>query len=338
MNDTNVIDMHVHFGAPENEESECYWSKEFQKSAAYYAMLLITKSIFKKIDIQRIKNQIFETIDGATHINHSVLLAMDEVYDTQGQVHPEWTHLYVPNNYIVKLSRENERILFGCSVHPYRSDWQDELDFSLENHTVLCKWIPSSQQIDPTSAQCAPFYRTLADHKLPLLCHAGPEYAIPTSKKQYNQYNNPKYIRQVLEQGVAVIIAHCALPYFWFFDADCQDDFREFMKLVEAADQKGWQLYADISAIATPLRAPYIKQILDSVPPERLLLGSDYPIPISELTYNRSKNFFSWLKFVFQVMFMKNQLDKNYLLLQKMGFDKSVFTNAAKLFSKIEYR
>jgi predicted TIM-barrel fold metal-dependent hydrolase len=326
------------FGAPVNKESECYWSQEFQKTAAYYAMLLITKSIFKKIDIQRIKNQIFDTINSSIQIDRSVLLAMDEVYDDRGVVHPEWTHLYVPNNYIVKLANENNRILFGCSVHPYRPDWQEQLDYSLGNQTVLCKWIPSSQQIDPTSEKCLPFYQKLAHHKLPLLCHAGPEYAIPTSNKNFNRYNNPKFIRTALEQGVVVIIAHCALPYFWFFDADYQDDFREFMKLVEEADQKGWQLYADISAMATPLRAPYIKQILDKVQSERLLLGSDYPIPLSELTYNRSKNFFSWLKFTFKVMFMKNQLDKNYLVLQKMGFDKSVFTNAAKLFLQIKYR
>jgi len=33
--------MHIHFGAPEDVQSGCYWSKEFEKTAAYLAMLLL---------------------------------------------------------------------------------------------------------------------------------------------------------------------------------------------------------------------------------------------------------------------------------------------------------
>jgi len=335
-----IFDVHIHFGAPKDEQSGCYWSEEFTKTAAYYAMLLLTKSLFKKVDIKRVKKNILKTVNKSKYVTKSVLLAMDETYDENGNVHQEWTHLCVPNTYIVSLAQENERVLFGASVHPYRNDWAEELDFCLENKAVLCKWIPSSQMINPAHNKCKPFYKKLADHQLPLLCHAGPEYAIPTSDADYNEFNNPKYLRKALDLGVTVIIAHCAMPYWGLLDVDYQDDFKEFLKLFEEADKNNWNLYADLSAICSPFRIGYIEEILkksDTIPHQKLVFGSDYPIPLSELSYNKSVNFFSWLRFIFKVMLMKNPLDKNYLLIKEMGFDDCVFTNARELFSSIQY-
>lgn len=335
--ESEIIDVHIHFGAPKDEKSGCYWSEEFTKTAAYYAMLLLTKSLFKKINIRRVKKHILGAINGSKFVNKSVLLAMDQVYDENGAAHPERTHLYVPNRYLADLAENNSRVLFGASVHPYRSGWSEKLDFCLEKRAVLCKWLPSSQLINPEHPKCIPFYKKLADRKLPLLCHAGPEYTIPTSDKSFIEFNNPKHLRTALDQGVRVIVAHCSLPYFWFLDVDYQDDFKEFLSLVSEAEKKDWNLYADLSAICTPLRSPYIDQILSQVPAKRLLFGSDYPIPLFELSYNKSTHFFSWLRFILKVATQKNPLDKNYLLIKEMGFDESVFTNAAELFSQIKY-
>ena len=332
---SEIIDMHIHFGAPADAASGCYWSAEFEKTAAYYAMLFLTRSLFKKVDLSRVKSHLLETIRTARYINKAVLLALDEVYDLEGQVHPEWTHLHVPNQYLFQLTSEETKILAGCSVHPYRRDWEDQLDQAIARGTVLCKWIPSSQLINPAHPRCKPFYRKLIDHHLPLLCHAGPEHAIPAANRSYEEFNHPGHLREALEEGVTVIIAHCALPYFWIFDSNYQQDFREFLGLVEEAEKKNWNLYGDVSALATLLRAPYIKKILRKVPVQRLLFGSDYPIPLSEFTYNRSQNFLNWLRFLIRVWSLKNPLDKNYLVIKKMGFSEQIFTNASQLFSQI---
>jgi len=337
---TEVIDMHLHFGAPEDEESGCYWSEEFTKQPAYYAMLLLTGSLFKKIDIHHIRRHILKIINRSKSVNKSALLALDQVYDENGNVCKGYTHLFVPNKYISDLAKENSRLLFGASVHPYRNDWRKELDFCLRNKAVLCKWIASSQLINPEHPKCLPFYQKLADHKLPLLYHAGPEYAIPTSDKKYVEFNNPNYLRTALDQGVTVIVAHCAMPYFGLLDVDYQDDFEEFLKLFDEAEKNNWNLYADLSAICSPFRTRYIKIIkenLDKIPSSKLLYGSDYPIPLSELTYNKSTNFFSWLRFVLKVHLTKNPLDKNYLIINGMEFDDCIFTNAADLFANIQY-
>ncbi len=335
-----VIDIHVHFGAPHDEESGCYWSKKFTQTAAYYAMLLMARSLFKKINISQIRKQLLNMIDGSKYVDQCVLLALDQVYDSQGNLHQEWTHLYVPNRYLAALAAENNHILFGASVHPYRKDWSDELETCLAQKAVLCKWIPSSQQIDPSHPSCVPFYKKLADIQLPLLCHVGPEYTIPTSDNLYHEFNNPKYLRVALDLGVTVILAHCGMPYFGWLDEDYQDDFREFLRLFEESEKNDWQLYADLSAICSPLRTQYLKIIkerLEKIPVTRLLFGSDYPVPLSEFSFHQSPHFFSWLRHVLRVALMKNYLDKNYLLIKEMQFGDSVFTNAATLFKQIHY-
>ena len=332
---TETIDMHIHFGAPANEANGCYWSKEFAATPAYYAMLLLTKSLFRKVTYERIEKQLLGVINGANLTDKAVLLALDQVYDESGTLHREWTHLHTPNDLLFALARKYPRVLVGASVHPYRPDWEKELARCLENRAVLCKWIPSSQMINPDSDRCIPLYKELAAHHLPLLCHTGPEYAIPTSDKHYNKYNNPKYLRKALDQGVTVILAHCGLPYFWFMDVDYQDDFAEFRRLFSEAQHNDWKLYADVSALATPSRIPYIDTILNEIPADRLLYGSDYPVPISEFSYNQNRNFLLWLKFLLRLFRIKNPLDKNFRLIEDMGFSPDVFTNPQRLFALI---
>lgn len=331
-----IIDMHLHFGSPPDEASGCFWSEEFTQSVAYFAMLLITHSLFKKVTFERVRKQILKTINGSKHVQKSVLLALDLVYDKNGAPHPELTHLHVPNKFLAGLSRENDRVLWGASIHPYRKDWETELDFCLENGAVLCKLIPSTQIFNPADSRCIPFYKKLVAHNLPLLCHCGPEPAIPTSDEAFNEFNNPQYLRAALGLGVTVIIAHCSLPYFWIFDVAYQDDYEEFLKLFEESRQNDWRLFADLSALTTPTRNPYIEEIQQAIPPERLLFGSDYPVPIFELSYKKTNSFFRWIYLVIKMLFVKNLLDKNYLLIRQMGFDECIFTNANKLFSEIK--
>lgn len=333
-----IIDIHVHFGAPKDEESGCFWSREFTQTAAYYPMLLLTKSLFKKIDIHSVREHLLGVINGSRFVNKCVLLAMDQVYDESGKAHPEKTQLYVPNRYMAKLAKENSQVLFGASVHPFRNDWSEELDYCLENKAVLCKWIPSSQVINPTHQRLLPFYRKLADLSLPLLCHAGPEYAIPTSLELYNELNNPDLLRAPLDQGVTVIVAHCAMPYFGPLEKSIYVQyFEDFLKLVDQADARGWNLYADLLAICIPTRSEYVGRVLNRIPSRRLLFGSDYPIPITELCHHRGKSFLDRLMFIIEMSLTENLLEKNYHLIKEMGFGEAVLTNASRLFAKVKY-
>ena len=333
-----VIDIHVHFGAPEDQVSGCYWSEEFTKSPAFFAMLLITGHVFKKINLINIKTHMFSVLNKSKYTDKAVFLALDMVYDEAGNQHlKDKTHLYVPNEYIVQLAQENNKVLFGASVHPNSLDWSDRLDYYLQQKAVLCKWVQSSQLINPANPKYIQFYQKLASHKLPLLCHGGPEYSIPTSDDTFIEYNNPKYLRLALEQGVTVIVAHCATPYFGALDVDYKDDFDEFLKLFQDAEQYGWNLYADLSAVCIPTRSPYLERVKNEIDTRRLIYGSDYPILISAFSYGQPTNIFSRAISLIRLTLMKNLLDKNYIIIKEMGFDDHVFTNAQTLFDQIIY-
>jgi predicted TIM-barrel fold metal-dependent hydrolase len=336
--DPPVIDFHVHFGSPRDEASGCYWSEEFERTAAYAAMLLLTKNLFRKISYATVHKHMTDVVRGSRFVSQTVFLAMDQVYDSNGKACPDRTHLHVPNRCIAGIAAENPRILFGASVHPFRPDWEEELDRSLKEGAVLCKWIPSAHMIDfGETRRLERFYQRLADARLPLLCHAGPEYSIPSSfsEAEAHDANNPAHLRAALEHGVIVVVAHCALPYFGIFDSPYEDDFRAFLGLFNESSSKGWNLYADLSALTGFFRLPYVRDEILRLPHERLLMGSDYPIPISELCHSRRTDFFAWLKFFLKVMRLKNPLDKNYMLIREMGFSDCVFTNAGRLFSAI---
>jgi hypothetical protein len=133
-----VIDIHVHFGAPEDQVSGCYWSEEFTKSPAFLALLLITRNLFKHINLKNIKKHMFGVLNKSKFTDKAVFRALDMVYDEGGKSHlKDKTHLYVPNEYIVKLAQENSRVLFGASVHPYRPGCCDTLDYCLQQKSVL---------------------------------------------------------------------------------------------------------------------------------------------------------------------------------------------------------
>jgi hypothetical protein len=76
-------------------------------------MLLLTKSLFKKVDIYSVKKHMLAVIKGSKFVEKSVLLAMNQVYDENGVACPEKIHVYVPNHYISDLAKDNNQILLG---------------------------------------------------------------------------------------------------------------------------------------------------------------------------------------------------------------------------------
>jgi len=320
------IDIHIHLGGPGigngNDPNQCYWSRKFTFSPAFWVMRILTGNLLKKPTEESVWGHISDVIRGTNHLKKAVLLAMDEVY-SRGHQNPtkHRTHLYVSNEY-VHSKADGERILFGASVHPYCPNAVKRLEKCIKQGAVLCKWIPSSMGINLADKSCDAFYEKLARHNLPLLCHAGPEDAIPSTHKKFIKYNNPKYLRRALEIGVTLIIAHCALPYL----LPKQNYFDDLLNLFKAERNLPGRTYADISAFCTPLKLLYSKKVMNSIPSSRLIYGSDYPIPALSLAHMKKS-----------LVGTINPLDRNYLITRDMGFSDEVFaSNFERLIKKIK--
>lgn len=323
-----VIDVHVHV-AGTGSHSSCFISEKLRRSPAYLLMLATTGHLFGKVDDETIQEHILTTLRKAELVQQAVLLALDMVHDNQGRPQPHRTHLYVPNDHVARMAGLEPRALLGASVHPDRPDALDELERVAQLGAVLVKWIPSSQEINPSRKRYVPFYKKLAELGLPLLSHAGAEHAVPCSapEEEFRAFDDPTKLVAALEQGVRVIAAHCALPVF-----SRDEDYTEmFLDLMAQAEKERWELYADLSALAAPFphRVGLLKRILRELPHERLILGSDYPIPVSPLWPGAAgeMDLDEWAG----AMLTSNPLDRNLKVIKALGFSQQVLTNARKV-------
>jgi mannonate dehydratase len=219
----------------------------------------------------------------AAGIGRPMLLAFDYNYDPQGRRHPERSTFFVSNGYTRAVAAAHPGWEWICSVHPYRHDAVDALQRAVEQGARAVKWLPPAMGMDPASPQCDPFYAELQRLDLPLLTHGGHELAAKGGGHQ--EYGDPQRLRRALDQGVRVIVAHCASlgEVIDIRDAGKNKppsrNFRVFIDMMREPDY-ATHLYGDLSAVTQFNRAPEALQTLleaDDLHP-RLLNGSDYPL------------------------------------------------------------
>ncbi|MEW5741258.1 MAG: amidohydrolase family protein [Myxococcota bacterium] len=217
----------------------------------------------------------------------ALILAFDQTYTEDGTPRPELTEFYTPNEYVVRLARENPDCFVACaSIHPYRKDAVEALERAVDGGAVAVKWLPNAMYIDPSSPRCDAFYEALARLRVPLLTHAGEEKAVEAEEAQ--RFGNPLHLRRPLDAGVTVIVAHCASlgqnPDLDAPEVDGQrpwvDNFELFSRLMDEPKYAG-RLYGEVSAM---LQANRVGRPLSTVLTRtdwhsRLLNGSDYPLP-----------------------------------------------------------
>ena len=212
-----------------------------------------------------------------------VVLAFDHAYGADGTVDLADSEFYAPPDYAFDLAARHPADLWvATSVHPYRADALDRLDADAARGAVAVKWLPNAQRIDPADPRCRPFYRKLAALDLPLITHAGEERAVDAADAQL--LGNPLKLRPALEEGVRVVVAHCAsagaCPDLDLPDAPPAAAFDLFMRLMNEPRWEG-RLFGDVSAMPQFNRAgrPLREILLAGHLHHRLLNGSDYPLP-----------------------------------------------------------
>jgi predicted TIM-barrel fold metal-dependent hydrolase len=324
-----VIDIHLHIGGKGNS-SPCKMSRKFLHSASYLYMVVRSGISLKELSRDHdtvLRKTMIERLNNASGIDFGVFLAFDSVYKENGEIDEKNSHMVTPNNYVMDIARDNPKVLFGASVHPNRGFTKgiEELDRCIEGGAVLIKWIPNSQIIDPSDRNYKWFYRKLADENLPLLCHTGPEHGIPVIKTEYQELGDPRKLRLALDTGVKVIAAHCATSLFSWE----KSYLGELSEMFNERERRGWNLYADISAMCILFRVPIIDALLKKIPHDRMVLGSDYPIPVDRMP----PEFIETLTFheYSEIAKIDNPIEKNYRQLLAMNFPKEAMTKAASI-------
>ena len=212
----------------------------------------------------------------------AMLFAFDWARDEAGAPMQDMSTYHAGDEHIAGLAAaQPAHFEWVASVHPYDPSALDRLDAVVARGARAIKWLPSAQNIDPSSPRCDRFYARLAALKLPLITHAGDEQAVVGFGEHLG---NPLRLRRPLDAGVRVVVAHCAsLGHGEELDAKgvaAQPlNFDLFVRLMDEPQYRGL-LYGDISAVVQSNRVDVIPTLLSRRDwQDRLLNGSDYPLP-----------------------------------------------------------
>lgn len=212
-----------------------------------------------------------------------MLFAFDHAHDDQGAEDRAHSTFHVPNRWAAQVAQHHaDRFGWVASVHPYRDDAVVALQQAIDRGALALKWLPSAMNIDLRSARCRPVYHLLARTRLPLVVHCGEEKAVPGAGR--DAFGNPLLVREPLRHGVRVIVAHCAsLGEALDLDARAPGEVPAFELFARLMDEREWQgrLFGDVSAVfqVNRRRAVWRTIIGRTDWHERLLHGSDYPLP-----------------------------------------------------------
>lgn len=331
MLDRKVIDIHAHMFGTGDAIKGMFVSQEFFSSPAFSSMLMYLNTPPSAATDGKIRQVLLEEVESSGSIDYAVFLAMDGVYKNGKFVASE-THLVVPNDYIIDLSRMNRRVLFGASVHPYRevTEMLAAAKRCIDEGAALFMWSPSEQQINPEDDRCIPLYICLAREGIPLLVHTGVEFTARTTEFRADTCDDPRKLKTALDIGVKVIAAHCALPSgedvmpgrgYW----------EVLLDMLRIAEEKKWDLYADISACCMPSKIGYLERVKleieeGRISPKRFLYGSDFPMPAVDI--NDVKKPLTPNELIEHMSGQGNYLDNYYRILKDFGIHESIFTNA----------
>jgi hypothetical protein len=268
---------------------------------------------FDRLYVEHLLTQIRQSSLGA-----ALILAQDEVYDAQGRKMEGAGSFYVPNDYVLRLAREHREFIPAVSIHPARPDAMEELERCLASGAAAMKCLPNCHNINCNDRRFTKFWERMAEAGLPLLAHTGGEHTVPVVEPEYA---NPAILRLPLECGVKVVAAHCATksgltdPEYFFALLDMFPKFPN--------------LYGDISAFNVPLRGRHVRKCLEAGVAERMIHGSDYPVPVSGL-WAWLRGFIGWHDLVRSRRDV-NVIERDHQLKRAMGFSNEVFTRGWRL-------
>tara|TARA_R110002072_G_scaffold64203_4_gene159572 strand:- start:10604 stop:11881 length:1278 start_codon:yes stop_codon:yes gene_type:complete len=241
---------------------------------------------------QQYMDRLAEQVTSEKRIGKILLFAFDYHYKLDGSRDKENSTFYVPNQYVYDMAKKYpEQMIPAISIHPYRKDAVERLEFWAKKGVKFIKWLPNSMHIDPARKEIIPFYKMMAKYDMALISHTGHEKAV--EGEEFQELGNPLRLKLALDHGAKIVMSHLAsLGECSDFDNQYKPVFcfDLFWRLMKTGKYKG-QLYGEISA--TTLHTRLGKPLLDLLEhPEYhsyFINGSDYPLPAINLLYRTSQ-------------------------------------------------
>ena len=320
------IDCHVHFVGNGRSGSGCWLrlgATWWQKPMAAYMLrhIGLRGMSFDAPDFDERYTAHLLRLVRESSVQSVVLLAQEEVYGSDGRKMEGTGSFHVPNDVVLGLAREHPEFLPAVSIHPARPDALAELDRCIAGDAVMLKLLPNCHNVDCNDPRYRRFWERMAKNRLPLLAHTGGEHTVQVINAAYS---DPRVLTLPLECGVTVIAAHAATK------SGPGDP--EYFHILAEMLAKWPKLYADTSAWHVPLRGRHANRCVGrdaGLLGERLLHGSDFPVPCSGL-WAALRGFIPFADYR-RCRRIANIIERDYQLKLAMGFGAEHFTRVRSL-------
>jgi hypothetical protein len=302
--------------------SGCYINlkKPFHKMLAAFMLhgLGLPYNAIKEKDLETLYLDLIKNWLEESSLDSLLLLAQDEVHSEEGKAEPELSSMYIPNDVVLDICKKNPKFIPAVSIHPARPDAIHELERCKELGAKVMKCLPLYHKINCNHPKYKKFWQKMADFKMPLLVHTGGEKALPIYMPELA---SPAYLTLPLECGVNVIAAHGGATYNLLIH-----DYRPVIKTLLRSFPN---LYVDNSGMHMLFRTLYFKVFFQEEFKDRVIHGSDLPIPVSSL----------WVYLHRQISGeahreckkVNNPLERDAMIKKAMGFSEDSFTLLDKL-------
>jgi uncharacterized protein len=310
-----TVDAHVHVFCWGENPADGYLSRRTRDAWLTRLVMRLTKLRDEAGETisEKMRNRLLRQV-AASHLDFAIVLAQDAVYRADGSRDDDATHFYVSNDYVLQLARDSQRILPGCSINPIRRDALRELERCAAAGCRLVKVHTAIQGVDPSRAEFDPFYRRARELGVVLMFHTGYEHSCTVVSQKFT---DPRNLVRPLDQGGAVIAAHCGTCAFW----DPEDYYPRFVEMMHRYDN----LYGDTSVLASLIRWSSLKKLSheDAGLRARLIHGSDFPFPPARLPFLRRTGLFPPER--------HNPLDLDLLIKRSFGFGATYASRVLEL-------
>ena len=323
---SKLLDLHCHTAGIGAGGSGCFVSRELEQSykfGIYLKAFGVTRERLAREGDALIIRRISEQLADSTKVGTAIILALDGVVNDAGELDHEHTQVYVPNEFVAAETAKFTNLLWGASINPYRKDALARLDWAAAHGAKLVKWIPSTMHIDPADERIAPFYRRLAELRLPLLCHAGQERSFVGAR---DELADPIRLVLPLKLGVTVIAAHIASTGSNVGERDTD----RLARMMAAHTN----LYSEISSLTQVNKLGYLREALTR--PEfrgRLVYGTDFPLINTGLVSPWYYPLNLTRAQMAEISTIENPWDRDVALKRVLGVPAEVFARAEVLFS-----
>ncbi len=268
------------------------------------------------------------------YIKKMVLFGVDDRVDDEGNsIHKDITVCATNDNLLAVYEKHKDVVIPFFSINPKRPDALELIDKYVALGFKGAKFLQNYWNVDTREERYRPYFEKLASLDLPLIVHVGNESSIHS----YKECEAIEMLDAPLEAGVTVIAAHMALSYNSFglrkmFSKDLKYFNVEYFTLLEML-KKHDNLYADISALLTPIRAKALGHLSKQYElHDKLLFGTDFPVPFTTVLNSYDLPY----KKRFELAKEKNPYDR-YIKIILEYFDEvnPIYTNYQKILDKI---